>query len=423
MIMNLGIVSLLLLAVAIAIGYFRKTNVGLVCMLFAVIIGKMAGIPNAEILKGFKPNLFINLMGVTLLFSILNKNGTIELLAHKIVGLAGNNNYLIPAAVFLMGMGLTTIGPGSIPLLAIMPAFAIPLAKAHGYNPLMLALIGCAGCFGGRMSSITPEGILSYDLLRQSGIDTALALRPIYTAQLLTGVLIAIVAFIYYKGYRPQKVQDEQQETEASFTGVQWLSLLGLVAMAVLVIALKQNVGLVCFAISAILLCFHAAPEKQSLKGIPWGVLLMVSGVSMLMNLVIKTGGLKVMIAGLSTLMNGYTAPAVMAATAGIMSLFSSGLGVVFPTLLPTVAELGQSIGVNPVELASMVLIGGTITGVSPISTTGGLIMATLMADEAEGADKKSEEMKLFMELTVWALGILVVLTVLAGVGFYKLIF
>lgn len=420
--MNLGIVSLLLLAVAIAIGFFRKINVGMVCMLFAMLIGKLAGIPDGEILKGFKPNLFINLMGVTLLFSILNKNGTIELLARKIVGLAGKNNYLIPVAVFLMGMGLTTIGPGSIPLLAIMPAFAIPLAKAHGYNPLMLAMIGCFGCFGGRMSAITPEGILSYELLRQGVIDTAQALGPIYTAQLVTGVLMAVVAFFYYKGYRPQPVQEEQQEKEASFTGVQWLSLLGLLAMAVLVIALKQNVGLVCFAISAILLCCHAANEKQSLKAIPWGVLLMVSGVSMLMNMVIKTGGLKVLIAGLSTLMNSYTAPAVMAATAGIMSLFSSGLGVVFPTLLPTVAELGQSIGVNPVELASMVLIGGTITGISPISTTGGLIMATLMADE-EGTDKKGEEMKLFMELTVWALGILVCLTLLAGVGFYKIIF
>ena len=115
-------------------------------------------------------------------------------------------------------------------------------------------------------------------------------------------------------------------------------------------------------------------------------------------------------------------APAVMACTAGVMSLFSSGLGVVFSTLLPTVAELGQSIGVNPVELASMVLIGGTITGLSPISTTGGLIMATLMADES-GTAKKDEEMKLFMELTGWALGILVVLTLLAGVGFYNLIF
>lgn len=421
--MNLGIVSLLLLAVAIAIGFFRKTNVGLVCMLFAVVMGKLAGVPNGEILKGFKPNLFINLMGVTLLFSILNKNGTIELLAHKIVGLAGKNNFLIPVAVFLMGMGLTTIGPGSIPLLAIMPAFAIPLAKAHGYNPLMLAIIGCAGCFGGRMSTITPEGILSFELLWQGGIDTALAQWPIYTAQLVSGALIALAAFVYYKGYRPQKIQEVQEETESTFTGLQWLSLLGLLTMAVLVIAFKQNVGLVCFSISAILLICHAAPEKQSLKGIPWGVLLMVSGVSMLMNLVIKTGGLKLMISALSTLMNGYTAPAVMAATAGIMSLFSSGLGVVFPTLLPTVAELGQSIGVNPVELASMVLIGGTITGLSPISTTGGLIMATLMADETEGTDKKGEEMKLFMELTGWALGILVVLTILAGIGFYKLIF
>lgn len=166
----------------------------------------------------------------------------------------------------------------------------------------------------------------------------------------------------------------------------------------------------------------HAASEKDSLKAIPWGVLLMVSGVSTLMNLVIKTGGIKLLTAALSTFMNSYTAPAVMACTAGVMSLFSSGLGVVFPTLLPTVASLGQSVGVNPVELGSMVVIGGTITGISPISTTGGLIMATLMADES-GTAKKDEEMKLFMELTGWALGILVVLTLLAGVGFYNLIF
>ena len=164
--MDLGIISLLLLAVAIAIGFFRKTNVGLVCLLFAFVLGKVAGIPTAEILKGFKPNLFINLMGVTLLFSILNKNGTIELLARKIVGLAGSNKYLIPIAVVIMGALLTGIGPGSIPLLAIMPAIAIPLAKARGYNPLMLAIIGCSGCFGGRMSPITPEGLLTYDLLR-----------------------------------------------------------------------------------------------------------------------------------------------------------------------------------------------------------------------------------------------------------------
>lgn len=47
--MDLGIISLLLLAVAIAIGFFRKTNVGLVCLLFAFVLGKVAGVPTAEI--------------------------------------------------------------------------------------------------------------------------------------------------------------------------------------------------------------------------------------------------------------------------------------------------------------------------------------------------------------------------------------
>lgn len=164
--MNLGILSLILLALAIALGFFRKTNVGVVALVFALALGRFAGLNDGAILKGFKPNLFITLMGVTFLFSILNNNGTIELLAKKIVGLAGKNNFLIPICIYLLGLGLTTIGPGSIPILAIMPAFAIPIAKAHGYNPLMLALIGCCGCFSGRMSSITPEGILTYDFLR-----------------------------------------------------------------------------------------------------------------------------------------------------------------------------------------------------------------------------------------------------------------
>lgn len=418
--MELGIISLLLLAVAIAIGFFRKTNVGLVCLLFAFVLGKVAGIPTAEILKGFKPNLFINLMGVTLLFSILNKNGTIELLARKIVSLAGSNKYLIPIAVFLMGALLTGIGPGSIPLLAIMPAIAIPLARARGYNPLMLAIIGCSGCFGGRMSPITPEGLLSYDLLRQRGLDAVAAVRPIYTAQMISGILIALAAFVYYKGYRIQMPEKGTEEKLSGFTGQQLLSLLGLLVMAVLVIAFKQNVGLTSFSVSAILLMCHAASEKDSLKAIPWGVLLMVSGVSTLMNLVIKTGGIKLLTAALSTFMNSYTAPAVMACTAGVMSLFSSGLGVVFPTLLPTVAELGQSIGVNPVELASMVLIGGTITGLSPISTTGGSLVMASCSQEKSGKGKESDS-ALFAKLfgvSALCVTIIFVFTLVGGLSF-----
>ncbi len=419
--MSIGILSLILLILAIIIGFFCKTNVGLISLCFALILSKIAGISAVTVLKGFNPNLFITLMGVSLLFSILNNNGTIKLLAQKIVSLAGKNNYLIPIAIYLIGLLLTTIGPGSLPILAIMPAFAIPIAKAHGYNPLMLSMIGCAGCFSGRLSTITPEGILTYDYLLKYGIPSDVAVKPMYTAEVITGALLAIIIFLFYKGYKVDVPTEEQKEEVQEFNPKQILSLMGLIVMAVLVIAFRYHVGLTCFAVSAILITLHVGNEMESMRSIPWGVLLMISGVSTLMGLVIDTGGIKILTHILSTIMNQRTAPAVMAATAGLMSLFSSALGVVFPTLFPTVGEIGQSVGVSPLELMSMVFIGGTITGYSPISTTGGLIIATMMSMKDSGY--KGTQMDLFIELTVWAVAILVLLTIVALTGFYGLIF
>lgn len=110
------------------------------------------------------------------------------------------------------------------------------------------------------------------------------------------------------------------------------------------------------------------------------------------MSIVIKTGGIKLLTLALSSLMTPFTGSAIMGATAGIMSLFSSGLGVVFPTLLPTVSSVAETVGgLNPIELGSLVVIGGTITGLSPVSTTGGMIMALLMADEQDNQEKEQK--------------------------------
>jgi Di- and tricarboxylate transporters len=418
--MSAGLFSLLLLFAAIIIGFVRKINVGLVALFFALIICKISGIPEKNIIQGFNANLFITLMGVTLLFSILNSNGTIDIMAQKIVKCAGNNNYLIPIAVFFVGFIITTLGPGSIPVLAIMPAFAIPIALARGYNPLMLSLIGCFGIFSGRMSTVTPEGILVYSLLKKDNIEIANAVTPMYVNMIITGIVLFFIAFIYYKGFKIKRVTIANTEKVLKFNKLQFISLAGLIIMVSLVIFLKYNVGVVSFAVSAVLLSLKVSDEKKSINGIPWGVLLMISGVSSLMSMVIKTGGIKVLTIFLASMMTPYTAPAVMGATAGIMSWFSSGLGVVFPTLIPTVANVSNAVGgVNPIELASMVVVGGTVTGVSPISTTGGLIMATMMASNEKNDKKK--ELSLFIELFAWSVVALVVLVILALLGAYKI--
>lgn len=113
------------------------------------------------------------------------------------------------------------------------------------------------------------------------------------------------------------------------------------------------------------------------------------------------------------------SAAPIMALTAGIMSFFSSGLGVVFPTLVPLCAQLASGIGADGVLLVAMVVIGGTIAGYTPISTTGALIMAGVA--QQENAEERFLQNKLFIELFAVPFINLAVLALMAILGIYKL--
>ena len=109
------------------------------------------------------------------------------------------------------------------------------------------------------------------------------------------------------------------------------------------------------------------------------------------------SGGIDLLVSALESVMNAKSAAPIMAITAGIMSFFSSGLGVVFPTLVPVCSGLANSLGTEGVLLVAMVVIGGTIAGYTPISTTGALIMAGVA--QQKDAQTRFPQNKLFMEL------------------------
>ncbi|MHB9308290.1 SLC13 family permease, partial [Fusobacterium polymorphum] len=148
--------------------------------------------------------------------------------------------------------------------------------------------------------------------------------------------------------------------------------------MIISVIMFKVNVGLMAFAVGTILVLLGAGDEKKAISKIPWNVILLVLGVGVLMNIVSLSGGITLMAEGMTKIMTAKTAPSIMAVSASVMSFFSSGLGVVFPTLIPTSSIIADSLGISyyAKELVTMVTVGGTFTGISPISTTGALIMS-----------------------------------------------
>ncbi len=416
--MNLGLISLILLLAAIILGFTRNANVGILCIGFAMVLTLIfpGSVKAKDVLAGFSTSLFIQMAGVMYLFAIINANGTLELMAKKCVSVVPAK--LIPAVMFVIGMALSASGPGSIPCLAIIPVIAIPISVSAGINPIMVAIIGDMGAMAGRMSPLTPEAAVVRSLMEEQGMvgDTV----PIMLCTAVTCVITAIIFFLYYKGWKVNKPDNGGVKEELpAFNWKQWLSLACLLVLAIGVLFLKWNVGLTGFLLGSLLIVVGCGTEKKAVGGVPWGVIIMVLGVGMLMNIIKLSGGIDMLVSALESVMGPKSAAPVMAITAGVMSFFSSGLGVVFPTLVPICGSLATSIGADGVLLVAMVVIGGTIAGYTPISTTGALIMAGVA--QQENAEERFPQNKLFVELFAVSFLNIAVLALMSILGIYSL--
>ena len=415
--MNLGLVSLIVLLLAIVIGFARNANVGILCVGFSMILSIVYKVDIKIVIAGLSSSLFIQMVGITYLFAIIQGNGTLELLARKMVRLVGTKTHLIPFVMYILGFIVCAIGPGAIPSWAIIPVIAIPVAVSAGVNPIMTAIIGDLGVMSGRMSPLTPESAVVRELMKQQGLEANTI--PIMICLTFTALICVVLVYIYYKGWKVEKVEATTKEKLPSFEPKQWLSILGLVVLAVGALFFSWNVGFTGFLVGSILIVLGCADEKKAISAIPWNVILMVLGVGSLMNVITVSGGIDIMVAALEKVMNKTIAAMVMGVVAGIMSFFSSGLGVVFPTLIPTAAGLSGGLGVSAIELVSVIVIGGTVAGFTPVSTTGALIMAGV--SQQKDAEEKFPQNRMFIELFSVSFIALGVLAIVAFSGVYNL--
>jgi hypothetical protein len=135
----------------------------------------------------------------------------------------------------------------------------------------------------------------------------------------------------------------------------------------------------------------------------------MVCGVSMLIAVLEKTGGMDLFTTLLSKLTSPSLVNGVMAGVTGLISTYSSTSGVVYPAFLPTVPGLIDQLGGgNPLEIALSITGGAALVDVSPLSTIGALCLAALPA----GGDAT----RLFRQLLAWGFAM-----VLAGALFCQL--
>jgi di/tricarboxylate transporter len=128
----------------------------------------------------------------------------------------------------------------------------------------------------------------------------------------------------------------------------------------------------------------------------------MVAGVTVLIGLIEKSGGMDLFTSLLATISTQRTVTAVVAFVCGVISVYSSSTGVVIPAFLPAVPGLIEKLGGgDALSIASSINVGAFLVDVSPLSTLGALCIANAPLTENRGT--------LFNKMLGWGLSMAIV--------------
>lgn len=400
--MNPAILSLIALLVAIALSMATKLNVGVMAMAFAWLIGTyVAGFRPEQVAAGFPSNLFLTLAGVTLLFALADANGTLERLARRAVGLARGSTRLIPLILFFVAFLLASVGPGALITVALLIPMAMAVSTHAGVPRFLTALVICNGANAGNLSPISAIGIVANTKMAEAGVGGHEG--KVWFFNFAAHLVVTLLAYLALGGWRlPAANVGDRSAPADAFDRKHWITVGVIAAWVAGVVGFQMSVGLAAFLAASILVLLAVADEAAAMRRVPWGVIIMVSGITVLISVLEKTGGLDLFTSMLAKLASPATVNGVVAFVTGLISSWSSTAGVVLPTFLPTVPGLVEKVGGgDPLAVALSINVGSAMVDVSPLSTSGALCVAAV-SDPAEAK-------VLFRQLLFWGLSMSVV--------------
>jgi Na+/H+ antiporter NhaD/arsenite permease-like protein len=312
---------------------------------------------------------------------------------------------------FILGASLASMGPGNIATAALLAPMAMTTASRAGIPLFLMAIMVGNGANAGSVSPFAPTGIIVNGLMTRIGMS-GFTLQ-IYLANLLAHAAVAFGGYFAFGGLKlfassgaaPAHVDAgaiiTPSAADRAFNGKQWATIAVIAALLAGVIFFELNVGFGAMVGAAILVLARCADDKEAIKRMPWGVIVMVTGVTVLISILEKAQGIDLVVSWVSRVSTAGTVTLIIAFIIGIISVYSSTSGVVLPAFLPMVPGLAKSLGVaNPLGIASAMVVGGHLVDVSPLSTIGALCIAGAPVDESRS---------LFNKLLVWGLSMSVV--------------
>jgi len=426
--------SILVLVVMFVVGTALPINLGVMGFVAAYLVGTLLGGLSAEdIFGGFPANLFILLAGVTYLFAIALKNGTVDLLMHWGLRLVRGNVGLVPWIMFSLATMLCGVGALSAAGVAVVAPIALRSAARYGISQLMMGILVVQGATAGSYSPISPFGVITNGVLASEGLPQSPGL--LFANSLVFNTVVAALVFVAFGGIRllgkrvaPEELEgrgtangaptgeedrtkDGANEDEGKLTPYRGATLAGIALLVVLALGFGADVGFAAFTIALALALMAPREQAGTLRELPWPVILLVAGLLTYVGVLDQIGTIDYVESLISSTTNPLVAALAASYVGGVISAFASTAGIL-GVAIPLAGSVLQDPSIPAIGAVSAVAIASAIVDVSPFSTNGALLLAN---------DQNVDSRVFFRQLLLWAAIVTLVMPLLAWFVFVVL--
>jgi di/tricarboxylate transporter len=427
--MSAPVLSIIILAVMFLLATVLPLNMGALAFVGAFLLGSVVlGMSTSDILANFPGGLFLTIVGVTYLFAIAQNNGTIDLLVRGAVRMVGSKVALIPWVMFAITAVITAVGALSPAAVAIIAPIALSFAAKHKINPLMMGMMVIHGAQAGGFSPIAVYGVTVNGIIAKTDLEASP--MAIFLASFVFNLAIAVVLFIVLGGSKllftkTGRLVEQAAESrmavsvgaraagatlrgsgsDISSSGVaakgtsgsssaaksadaggaratipQLVTIAGLIALAVISLGFKVDVGFVSITIAMILALVSPAAQKGAVNKISWSTVLLICGMLTFVGVLEEAGTIKFVSDGVAHLGMPLLAALLICYIGAVVSAFASSTAIL-AALIPLAVPFLSTGEIGAVGVIAALAVAATIVDVSPFSTNGALVLANAPED------------------------------------------
>ncbi|MFI7118597.1 SLC13 family permease [Amycolatopsis sp. NPDC049868] len=420
--MSIQLVTVVALALVFLIATVLPVHMGALAFVAAFVIGTVfAGESTDDIVSGFPGDLFVILVGVTLLFAIAKGNGTVDRLVHLVVRAVGGRIALIPWVMFVVTAALTAVGAVVPAAVAIIAPIGMGFARRYSINPMLMGLLIINGASAGGFSPISIFGSIVNGVVARDNLPSDPGL--LFASSFVFNLVLSVVVFFVFGGRElirrsstarpkvaalahsgsstvttltgdptPSSGGTDEPEERLPLTRNHVFTLIGLAALAVGALVFKLDVGFTALTVATVLSLVSPGSAKAAVGEVAWPTVLLICGIVTFVSLMERVGTIDWLGNLVTRIGSPLLAAILICAIGAVVSAFASTTGIL-GALIPLAVPFLLAGEVGAVGMIIALAISSSVVDSSPFSTSGALVVANAPAGQND---------KVFRGLMIW---------------------